>query len=321
MRKRFIVLIAVISLFLFIISFWWKQAITPVNPGSQNKIVFTIKKGETSRIIANELYRQNLIRSPVAFFLIARFRGFADALQAGEFRLSPAMDLYTIINSLTHGSADVWITIPEGWRKEEIALELTQKLSLPESEFLKNSQEGYLFPDTYLIPKDASATSVVNILKTNFDQKMNPQIMDKVLKKKLTLQDVITIASLVEREGKHALDRPIIASVILNRLQLGMKLDIDATVQYILGYQAKEKTWWKKDLTLEDLNTDSPFNTYQNAGLPPAPIANPGIEAIMAVVNAPDTDYLYYISDSQGNIHPAKTIQEHNANIAKYLNQ
>jgi len=113
----------------------------------------------------------------------------------------------------------------------------------------------------------------------------------------------------------------ITASVILNRLSLGMKLDIDATVQYALGYQAKEKTWWKKELTTEDLEIDSPYNTYKYAGLPPTPIANPGLSVMEAVINAPENEYLYYIADKQGKSHFAKTFEEHAANISKYLNK
>ena len=135
------------------------------------------------------------------------------------------------------------------------------------------------------------------------------------------MEKLVIIASLIEREAKLAADRPLTASVILNRLKIGMKLDIDATVQYALGYQTQEKSLWKKDLTNLDLEIDSPFNTYQNPGLPPAPIANPGLAAMEAVVNAPDTNYLYYISDKSGKLHLAGTIEEHNANIDQYLNK
>jgi UPF0755 protein len=124
---------------------------------------------------------------------------------------------------------------------------------------------------------------------------------------------------MIEREAKLTEDRPRIASVIINRLTIDMKLDIDATVQYALGYQPQEKTWWKKSLTVDDLAIDSPYNTYLVAGLPPTPISNPGIAAITAVVNAPDTHYLYYIADATGKSHFAETLEEHQQNIARYL--
>ncbi|OGG21134.1 hypothetical protein A3D03_05805 [Candidatus Gottesmanbacteria bacterium RIFCSPHIGHO2_02_FULL_40_13] len=321
MKKKFYILFLLLFIIGIVCYLWWKQAILGINPADKTFTTFVIRRGETARTVAERLRSLKLIRSPVAFFLIARFGGVGDNLQVGEFNISPSMDLPLIAKTLTHGTSDTWITIPEGWRNEEIALELTQKLSIPESEFLKKAQEGYMFPDTYLVPKEASAASVVNILLDNFHSKIGPGIIEQAAKKGLNINQLITIASLVEREGRHDGDRPVIASVILNRLNIGMKLDIDATIQFALGYQSAEKTWWKKNLTLDDINLNSAYNTYKNPGLPPGPIANPGLQSIMAVINAPETDYLYYISDSQGEIHPAETIEEHNANIAKYLNK
>jgi len=146
-------------------------------------------------------------------------------------------------------------------------------------------------------------------------------VKEKIKQKGFTLDEVLSIASLVEREAKFPKDRPLVASVILNRLKEGMKLDIDATIQYALGYQPNDKSWWKKELTIEDLEINSSYNTYKNAGLPPSPIANPGLLAIIAVIDAPKTEYFYYISDKQGKNHFAKTIEEHNINISKYLNK
>ncbi|MCL4387469.1 endolytic transglycosylase MltG, partial [Patescibacteria group bacterium] len=126
------------------------------------------------------------------------------------------------------------------------------------------------------------------------------------------------VAYLIEREAKKDEDRPLVASVILNRFNIGMKLDIDATIQYALGYQEDEKRWWKKSLTLDDIKLNSPYNTYRVSGLPPTPISNPGLASLQAVVNPSDTNYLYYITDSKGINHYGKTLEEHNANIQKY---
>ena len=136
----------------------------------------------------------------------------------------------------------------------------------------------------------------------------------------MTEKEVLILASLVEKEARHDEDRQKVASIILKRLKNDIKLQIDATVQYALGYQSEEKTWWKKNLTQEDLDIDSPYNTYKNEGLPPGPIANPGLASIEAVINADaNTSYLYYISDKNGNMHYARTLEEHQANIDKYL--
>jgi UPF0755 protein len=321
MKKKFLILAVILVTFCSIVLIWWQQAMKPYDPTNQTPISFTIQRGETTRIIAEKLQKQNLLRSSVAFFLLARFGGYGDRIQSGDFLISPSMDLVTLISSLTHGTVDTRITIPEGWRNEEIAIKLTKEFGIPEQEFLKVAQEGYMFPDTYLVPKEASASQIASLMKKTFDTKVHSSIFEKGKSKGLTKDQIVIIASLVEREAKSNEDRPIIASVILNRFRIGMKLDIDATIQYALGYQSKEKTWWKKELTLEDVEVESPYNTYNNPGLPPTPICNPGLAVFQAVVNAPETDYLYYISDLSGKVHPAKTIEEHNTNIAKYLNK
>lgn len=319
MKGKLLVLITLIagaSLFSYA---WWAQAVKPADPTNTEPVIFTIAKGEGVRTISDRLYKENLIRSPIAFFLLSRFGGYDEKIQAGDFRLSPTMDMHSIAENLTHGSIDTWVTIPEGWRNEEIALKLAKELAIPEREFVKVSREGYMFPDTYLFPKDASAAAVVAIFRSTFDKKITDAIKQEAAAKNIPMDDVITIASLVEREAKFKEDRPIVASVILNRLAINMKLDLDATVQYAIGYDAQEKTWWKKNLTIDDLGIDSPYNTYKVTGLPPSAISNPGIDAIKAVLEAPQTEYLYYVSDSAGKIHPATTFEEHSENISKYI--
>lgn len=321
MKQRLFILTGILFVFAVISFLWWEQAIKPVNPTNKTQVTFTVRRDEGTRSIAERLQKEGIIRSSVAFFLLARFGGLADNIQAGDFRLNPAMNLHAVANIITHGTEDVWIMIPEGWRKEEIALKLTQELGIPETEFVKSAKEGYMFPDTYLVPKDATGGAVVQILLTNFNKKVTQEIKERLKQKALSLDEAVIIASLIEREAKFREDRPLVASVILNRLKNGMKLDIDASIQYALDYQSDQKSWWKKDLTFEDLEIDSPYNTYKNPGLPPTSISNPGLAAIEAVVDATKTDYIYYISDKSGKIHFAKTIEEHNSNIAKYLNR
>ncbi len=321
MKQKIIILLGLLLIILGFLFLWWNQAIKPVNPKDNTPIMFTIQRGENIRGIAERLQKEGLIRSSVAFFVIARFGGLGERIQAGEFRLNPSMDLITIANNLTHGTTDVWITIPEGYRNEEIALKLTKEFDLPEKDFLKYAREGYMFPDTYLIPKDAGGEKIAGIMLDNFNKRITSEIYDKAKQKGLSPDNLITIASLVEREAKFENDRPLVASVILNRLKIGMKLDIDATIQYALGYQPKEKSWWKKELTADDLEIDSPYNTYKNLGLPPTPICNPGLSVIKAVVEAPETNYLYYLSDKSGRMYYATTIEEHNLNIKNHLNK
>ncbi len=308
-------------LIISIVGFFYYQAGTlPVNKEDRTSKIFVINPGESLNKIANDLADQNLIRNRVVFYLAVRQLGIEKKIQAGDFRLSPSMDSYEIAKILTHGTLDVWLTIIEGTRREEVAQDVSRNLDIPEIEFLKYTHEGYLFPDTYLIPKDATAVAVIKILDNNFDQKVTSDLISKAKKNNLTEDQLITLASLVEREAKFAQDKKNVASVLLKRLNNNILLQIDATVQYALGYQPDEKTWWKKNLTQDDLGVNSPYNTYKNLGLPPGPIANPGLASIDAVVNAdPNTPYLFYISDSSGHLHFARTLEEQNENISKYL--
>ncbi|RJQ35923.1 endolytic transglycosylase MltG [Candidatus Microgenomates bacterium] len=317
MRKVFI-LIFVISTLLAAFYLWWFLGLKAVNTSNKNQVIFVVQKGKGVREIANKLKQEELIKDPVVFFLLIKKLGLDGKIQAGDFRLSPSMSAQDIANALTHGTVDEWITIPEGKRADEIADMLKAKIPTYEESWrdLLNKNEGYLFPDTYLIPKDTDINLILSIMKNNFEKKIAS--IPNIDKSNLSKKEIITVASLVEREAKLAKDRPLVASVILNRYDISMPLQIDATIQYALGFQKSENTWWKKALTITDLKIDSPYNTYLHTGLPPTPIANPGFEVINSVVNPAQTDYLYYISDSTGQNHYAKTLNEHNANIKKY---
>lgn len=290
---------------------------SPVDPENKNSIIFVVEKGQGVREISNSLKLKGLIKNPIVFFLLVKQLGLDKKIEAGDFRLSPSMTANEIAQDLTHGTLDIWITIPEGKRATEIAEIIKEKIPTYNSAWANVlvQNEGYLFPDTYLIPKDANINNVVSQMRNNFEQKYKSLNASKT---KLNKNEIVILASLVERETRFVQDRPLVASVLLNRLEIGMKLDIDATVQYALGYSQEEKNWWRKNLTFEDLKISSPYNTYRNAGIPPGPIANPGIEALNAVVNPENTNYIYYISDKTGHLHFAKTLQEHNANIEKY---
>src|SRR3989338_10578940 len=300
MKQKLFILIILLLIFGTALFLWWNQAIKAPNPLDDKTVSFSIQKGENARSIALRLEQQKVIRSALAFFIQARFGGLSDKIQAGDFLLNPGMNMTEVADTLTHGTMDIRITIPEGFRNEQIAMIIAKEFSIPEATFLQSAKEGYMFPDTYFLPKDATTKEIADLFLINFNKKIASLDQNKMKSHNLTLDKLLIIASMVEREAKHAQDRPLIASVILNRLSIGMKLDIDATVQYALGFQTAEKSWWKTNLTLEDLAIDSPYNTYRNQGLPPTPIANPGLDVISAVLDAPDTDYLYYIADKNG---------------------
>lgn len=309
-----IILIAiVVGIFL-----WWQNGLQAVNVLDKSQKIFVVQKGAGLRMIANGLKEQGLIRDPIVFFLEVKKLGLDGTIQAGDFRLSPSMGVETIIKTMTHGTEDIWITIPEGKRTEEIAEILKNAMSnySPDWATTLKAHEGYLFPDTYLFPKGADINTIITIMTNNFNKKYADAKAQETTP--LAQADAVILASILEREGKSGEDMRKVASVLENRLSIGMALQVDASVQYALGYQPVQKTWWKKDLTAQDLQINSLYNTYANPGLPPGPISNPGLESLKAVLNPAHTNYLYYISDSKGLLHFSSSLNEHNANIRKY---
>jgi len=316
--------IIVVFLFFFVglggFYLYYQEGSLPVDKTASTKKIFVIKKGEPLSLIARHLEEENLIRNRLVFYIIVKQLKIEKKIQAGDFRLSPAMDALSIAKRLTKGTLDVWVTVIEGLRKEEIAHLVASKLNFPESLFIKESSEGYLFPDTYLFPRSATVGAVIKIFRQNFDKKYSRRLQIKARRKNLTDNEVITIASLVEREAKSPADKNRVASIILKRYRQNWPLQIDATIQYALGYQPRLKTWWKPSLTQQDLEITSPYNSYRYPGLPPTPICNPGLDSIKAVINAnEETPYWYYLSDRKGKTHFSKTLKEHNQNVKKYL--
>ena len=298
----------------------YREGALPVDKTDDSPKVFTVKKGESLNAITNNLAHEGLIRNKLVFYLIVKQLGIEKNIQAGDFRLATSMDSETIAKSLTHGTVDTWVTIIEGLRKEEVAEIIAQKYQIPEIEFTKEATEGYLFPDTYSIPNGATSEKIIEILRENFDKKYDATLRQEARKRNLTDEQVMILASLVEREARTPEDKQEVASILLKRLQEEWHLNIDATIQYELGYQTGEKRWWKKELSLDDLQIDSPYNTYKVIGLPPGPICNPGLDSIAAVAKADaSTPYWYYVSDTDGKLHYATTLEGHQENINKYL--
>ena len=305
------------------VSFFWR-AIQPVDPQSRNKKVFVVRRGENLFSIANRLEKEGLVRSSFVFKTLVLAKGINKKIQAGSFQIGPFLTSSEIATILTHGTADIWLTFPEGWRREEFARRLAANIQgFDEQEFLSLTEdlEGYLFPDTYLIPKSATPSMVVKILTENFEKKVG-----EISKKDLIL------ASIVEREAKDDKDRSVVAGILIKRLEANWPIQADATIQYALADSQfaiqKESqnesgrkqldNWWPQ-VKREDLTIDSPYNTYKYKGLPPTPICNPGLSTIRAVLNPTQTDYWYYLSDENNIVHFAKTLEEHQQNIVRYL--
>jgi UPF0755 protein len=321
-RKKILILVfSFLTLILLGLSgakYYWDFSL--LAPSQENiKKEFTIQPGEATSSIVTRLKNEGLIRNELVFRLYLRQKNYSGLIQAGQYQLSPSMTAPEIAKALTRGLMDLKVTVLEGWRVEETAAYLEKTLGIKGKDFLKEAVEGYMFPDTYRVPKSISAKELASLFRKTFDQKVDGQLKSDLTRRGLTLDEAVILASIIEREGRSDEDRPAIAGILLKRLEAGMALEVDATVQYALAYQDQEKTWWKQSLTEEDLKIDSPFNTRQKAGLPPAPIASPGLASLEAVAYPKESPYWYYLHDPQGQIHYARTLEEHNLNVANYL--
>ena len=325
--KKYIAFIIFIIIIIFILRGWWNSQLDSVS-SDKTSTIFVIDKGENFSKVAEDLKRENLIKSSWAFTIFAKQSGLSNKIQAGTFRLSKSYSAAETLKVLTNQPLDTWVTLIEGWRVEEMAKKLNSQLGVDEKEFIKTAKEGYMFPDTYLFPKDYSVSQIVKKLRDTFDQKYSDDLKIKIKEKGLTAEQGVILASIVEREARSDKARTEVASILLKRLNIGMALNADATIQYILGYQPEENPpagtksdlvggWWKRHLTREDLKVKSPYNTYLHSGLPPTPICNPSLASLQAVANADSsTPYLYYYHDSKGNSHYGKTLEGHNANVS-----
>lgn len=316
--KRFMWLTIFLFVVFLLVKGWWNSQLSPVSSDKATKII-VIERGESFSKVTDDLRKQKLIKSAWAFNIYAKQTNLGSKIQTGTFRLSPSMSSKQILETISSQPIENWVTLLEGWRIEEMAQKLNDDLGIKKTDFLKMAKEGYMFPDTYLFSKDYTPEQIVKKMRDNFDQKYSDNLRSKIRSLGLTDAQGVILASIVEREARSDEARRMVASILLKRFNIGMGLNVDSTIQYALGYQASEKSWWKRNLSLNDLKIDSSYNTYIHAGLPPGPICNPGLSSLTAVANAdPSTPYLYYYHDSKGVSHYAKTLEEHNQNVANY---
>jgi len=307
-------------------------------------VVFTIEPGESVTQIASRLQSEGLVRDAQLFRMYLRYSKLDSGVEAGQFTLKKTMTIAQIAQALQSGkrSDELTLTIPEGRRLEEIAVLVAQQTPISATTFLSltrdarpwaahaerpflaelpagASLEGYLFPDTYRLPKDVTASDVVARMLANFDRRVTPAMRDKLAAQKRTLFQAVTLASIVEREAVVAQERPVIASVYSNRLKTGMALDADPTVQYAMASAKRQAPWWPQ-LTQEDYRAvKSPYNTYLNPGLPPGPIASPGLSSLQAAIEPAQTNFYFFrASCSRDGTHLfSKTLEEHAAKECK----
>ena len=300
-------------------------------------LVFTVEPGESVGQIASRLQTEGLVRDAQLFRLYLRYSKLDSGVEAGQFTLKKTMTIPEIAQALQSGKRDeLTLTIPEGRRLEEVAALVAQQTPISATTFLSlthnagqwaeqypflaelppgASLEGYLFPDTYRLPKDVTASDVIARMLANLDHRITPVMRDKLASQKRTLFQAVTLASIVEREAVIEKERPVIAGVYMNRLVSGMALDADPTVQYGMALAKQQAPWWPQ-LTQEDYRAvKSPYNTYLNPGLPPGPIANPGLSSLQAAIEPAQTPYFFFrAACSRDGTHLfSKTLEEHAA--------
>ncbi|RKD34605.1 endolytic transglycosylase MltG [Thermohalobacter berrensis] len=307
---------------------YFNSQIKPVDPYNIVEKKIVIPKGSTTNDIANLLNENKLISSKLIFKILAKKEGKDGKLKAGKYSLNSGMSMTEILYKIAKGDTDketVTFTIPEGYELKEIAdrlanlglvnrkvfLDLTSKVSnfSNEYEFLKKipqniSLEGYLFPDTYEVFKDSKEEEIIKKMLDRFDEVYQTLIKKEIKKSTLSLHEIITLASIIEREGKLDSERKLISAVFYNRLNKGWYLQSCATVQYVLGER-------KQNLTYDDLKIDSKYNTYLYNGLPPGPIASPGSMSIEAALKPAEVDYLFFVSNGDGSHTFTKSLKEH----------
>ncbi|HEY9181470.1 MAG TPA: endolytic transglycosylase MltG [Candidatus Baltobacteraceae bacterium] len=318
----FIALAVVAGAAWFAYSIWGDRS----RPDSVKHVI--VARGSTFHDIATQLAASGIIGNPTVFRVYAKFTHADTTAHAGEFQFRPHQTAAQVLEQLENGGAQVakWVTIPEGFTAKQIAQRLQDEgigdARAYDLAFLHDSivvdgartknLEGYLFPSTYLIPNDASPKTVEGILTAQFRKELPKDAVRKAKAHGLTVPQVVTLASLIEREAKADDERPLMAGVYYNRLRLGMPLEVDASIEYALPEHHDV-------ITYGDLKIDSPYNTYLHQGLPPTPIANPGEPSLLAAFNPKPSPYLYYVYKGNGHHAFARTLAEQNANIAKYL--
>jgi len=300
-------------------------------------VTFVVREGETAETIAQHLAAAGLITDAALFRQLVKYQGVGENLQAGEYQLRATMTMEEVVAALQRSrQREVRVTVQEGWRIEQIAEALAAAGLARAEDLLKAMRagkydysilrdrpagatlEGYLFPDTYLVDPRWQADQIVGVLVATMDRRFTPAMRQQATERGLNAHKVLTIASLVEREAVMQSERPLIAAVYLNRLDKGMALEADSTVQYALGYDKTQQRWWP-NLSIEQLRqVESPYNTYLHRDLPPGPICSPGLSSIQAVLQPAKTDYLFYYAKGDGSHVFARTFEEHLENQRKY---
>lgn len=331
--KKFLVLALILfSISVFIYFYYKVQIDVPANESKQ-EIIFKVSLGDNAEIISNKLEQLGLIKSAAFFQFYVWQDEIQNKLQAGEYVFDTGMSIKEIANKLASGkinNRERTIKILEGWTIADIDEYLNEQKIIEAGDFVQLSKkapaefaliklpvevdlEGYLFPDTYRIFNDASTQDIINKLLNTFENKISPTILEEIKKQEKTVHEVITLASIIEKEVRSEQDMALVSGVLQKRLKIDMPLEVDSSINYVTGKNTPSVDY-------ADLQIDSPYNTYKNYGLPPGPISNPGLAAIRAAIHPKESEFLFYLNrQDSGETIFSKTYDEHLANKYKYL--
>lgn len=306
----------------------------PVVPEDLDSYQFEVTQGQTVSEVLTSLENAGFINDTkyMRWYLEYNHDAFK-SIQAGEYVLEPGLSVVEVLESFQGGTFQGQLVFLEGWRREEYAAYLVEEVGLEFGKqfyILSDGLEGQLFPDTYFIDDSVTPESLIATMQSTYQKRMKEAGLDVAASKRYSEKDLLILASIIEREVREDVDRAIVAGIFFKRLEEDWTLGADATTQYALansiagrvGFaQAVQNTdfvWWPKVLTIEDLEIESEYNTRQNKGLPPNPIANPGFASLQAVVNPIESEYYYYLTDLNGVTRYASTLEEHNRNIQQF---
>ena len=330
--KRLLLLLFLLVLAVAAAGAWWlrQQVHTPFKGFSSDEQFVEIPSGAGTRAIAARLVEAGVVRDPWTFRTAIQISGQGRKLKAGEYRFDRAMTPLEVIDKIARGDVYVVsITFPEGLNVVEMSKLFEAHGFGPAASFVAAAKdaapirdidpaakdlEGYLFPDTYAVPRKTDAPKLVRLMVAEFQKALTPDLRAQIAAQHQQIRTVVTLASIVEKETAKAEERPLVASVYYNRLRAGMLLQCDPTVIYALERAGR----YHGNIHKDDLQIDSPYNTYRFSGLPPGPIASPGRSSLAAAVVPADADFLYFVSRNDGSHEFAKTLAEHNRNVRKY---
>ena len=341
-----LLIVALLAVAVLVMGIYYYTKVNRAATDESHEIKFTVVKGSSTREIAEQLTEQKVINNKTIFIIYSKLHEAGNKIQAGDYVLNSNMTVAEIVDVLTAGKVSASgqnVTIIEGLTNTQIGKYLADRGIIDsssefeqvladddfdfkfETEAKKFSYQGFLFPDTYKMSKDNSLTDLVSKMLNNFESKISDQMLADIEQQHRTFSEVLILASIIEKEvgrnktiisdadiAKMQEERKLVASVFYNRLGINMALESDATVNYVTGKS-------DRSATIEDTKIKSPYNTYQNRGLPPSPISNPGLGSIMAAIYPTESDYLYFLNSTDGTAYFAKTLEEHGENREKYL--